>query len=325
ATSGSMPTTPAGSQGQQWSPNTASTSAKSIAPDSRIARAPLSSPNGISSAGWSRTVSVPAQSDTAASLSAAVTTTAMWTSCPQACITPGVVDRYSTSFASVRGSASRSARITTAGPAPRASLATTPVLATPVVTSYPAFRNRALSSSAVRCSANRSSGRLWISRRSSTALRHQSGSSSGGGSSGATEDDDANWLSVTSHRRHWAAQDPTPSGEEESGQLGDRLGGDQPGHQLVADFGSAGAIHGFSDGTPVQRCVYLARNPAPRLSHPGPGTSPRGSSPSRGPLPWKLRRAPSRSVAARRPDCWSAPVSRPVGASGEGRSVPPER
>ena len=82
----------------------------------------------------------------------------MWTSWPQACITGTVAPElsfvvillaYGRPVFSSTGSASRSVRIITVGPAPFLSSPTTPVPAIPVVTSNPSARSRSASLAAV--------------------------------------------------------------------------------------------------------------------------------------------------------------------------------
>ena len=101
----------------------------------------------------------------------------MWLSWPHACITPTswpfhfafAVDLNGRSPCSVTGSASMSERSATTGPGlPPRSTPTTPVLATPVVTSKPSFRSSSAMIFAVRVSRLPSSGFLWKSRRHAT-------------------------------------------------------------------------------------------------------------------------------------------------------------
>ncbi len=92
---------------------------------------------------------------------------------PQACITgtslpsgsvPVAVLAYASPVRSRTGSASKSARSSTRGPAPLASTPTTPVRPTPVITSKPSRRSSSATTPAVRVSANDSSGyacRSW--------------------------------------------------------------------------------------------------------------------------------------------------------------------
>ena len=109
-----------------------------------------------------------------ASTCAAPSSTAVWPSWPQACITPTFSPRYSAvavdwngrSACSVTGSASMSARSATVGPGlPPRSTPTTPVCATPVRTSRPSLRNCSATAFEVRNSRLPSSGFWWKSRR----------------------------------------------------------------------------------------------------------------------------------------------------------------
>jgi len=95
----------------------------------------------------------------AARISASVIPTAVWPSCPQACITPGVPDAKGASSSSVSGSASMSARQATVRPGRSpCSTPTTPVPPTPVRTSSFAACRRSAMISAVRRSWWLSSG-----------------------------------------------------------------------------------------------------------------------------------------------------------------------
>ena len=84
------PTAPAGREFQRWKAKMASTAGSSRTPSSIIAGAPAA----ISSAGWKMNLTLPARvSRRRVSISAAAKTAAVWPSCPQACITPGLTDR----------------------------------------------------------------------------------------------------------------------------------------------------------------------------------------------------------------------------------------
>ena len=84
-------------------------------------------------------------------MSAIVIAIAVWPSCPQACITPGVPEVKGASSSSVSGSASMSARHAMVGPGRSPwSTPTTPVPPTPVRTSSFAACRRSAMISAVR-------------------------------------------------------------------------------------------------------------------------------------------------------------------------------
>ena len=102
---GSSDTRPDASSGHTCMPNAAST--PSSAPSSIMSRAPIPT----SSEGWKRTFTVPRSSCRfAARIFAAVSSIAMWLSCPQACMTPGFSLAKGSPVASVIGSASISDR-----------------------------------------------------------------------------------------------------------------------------------------------------------------------------------------------------------------------
>ena len=136
------------SYGNTCRPNTASTFGFSSTPSLIISAAPPSSPGGgPSSAGWKMNLTVPGScSRIPARSSATLIRIATWASCPQACMTPTscplycdlTVDLNGRSTSSATGSASMSARSATTGPGrPPRSMPTTPVFATPVLTSMP--------------------------------------------------------------------------------------------------------------------------------------------------------------------------------------------
>ena len=113
-----------------------------------MSSAPPSSPSGApSSAGWNRNLTVPCSSSRIPARAAATPMRmATWVSCPQACMTgtvsplysPVASDRKGRSFRSGTGNASMSARRAITGPGrPPSRMPTTPVCATPVVTSIP--------------------------------------------------------------------------------------------------------------------------------------------------------------------------------------------
>ncbi len=115
--------------GMTCDPKTATGVGSSKTPSLSIKVAPPSSPGGApSSAGWKRKSTVPGTSSLIPISSSAVPRpTVMWTSCPQACITPGFCDFQGTSTASSMGSASMSERQATTGPGlPPSRTATTP-------------------------------------------------------------------------------------------------------------------------------------------------------------------------------------------------------
>ncbi len=73
-----------------WRPNAALTAGASSTPSAIIASAPLP----FSSAGWKANFTVPRHAArTAARRRATARLMATWASCPQACITPGTVER----------------------------------------------------------------------------------------------------------------------------------------------------------------------------------------------------------------------------------------
>src|SRR4051794_40154687 len=104
---------------------------------------------------------------------------ATWPSCPQACMTSTCRPRYvlraveakGSPCGSLTGKASMSARSATTGPGrlPRR-MPTTPVRATPVLTSRPRLRRCSATRADVRCSWLPSSGWAWMSRRQAITL-----------------------------------------------------------------------------------------------------------------------------------------------------------
>jgi hypothetical protein len=123
-----------------------------------------SAPAPFSSAGWKTPINVPAQLPRSRSSAVmAPTSEAVCTSCPQACMTPGVVLAYGSPVSSSSGSASMSARIATTGPGPLRSTATSPV-PPHGRTSAPVPARAAATASCVRCSSPDSSGCWWRSR-----------------------------------------------------------------------------------------------------------------------------------------------------------------
>ena len=168
-----VPTLPTGIELAMWIAKAAVTSGSWRTPCSIMGWAP---PGGASSQGWNSTLTVPPNSSRRSiSIRATPSWMAVWASCPQACITPGVWLRYSTSFSSSMGSASMSARSKMTLPAPGPSglvprtRAVTPVLAIPVrMSSRPSWRRRSATNFAVSCSCIPSSGCSWRWRRSAT-------------------------------------------------------------------------------------------------------------------------------------------------------------
>lgn len=135
---------------------TSTMSTPSIAPSAIIRSAPAR----ISSAGWKQNRTVPPSSSlSSVSTVEAPSAAATCTSCPQACITPGVRDANPWSTVSVIGSASMSARISSTGPpsGPERS-ASTPVPPAPSWGVMPSSRRCSAAIDAVRSSANASSG-----------------------------------------------------------------------------------------------------------------------------------------------------------------------
>ena len=105
-----------------------------------------------------------------ASASPAPRHAATWTSCPQACATPGTADEYDRLVRSVTGSASMSARRATryaASPGPMSAMSPLPGRR---VIPMPASASRPPTRSVVLVSSNASSGCRCNSRRSSTIV-----------------------------------------------------------------------------------------------------------------------------------------------------------
>jgi hypothetical protein len=162
-----------------WPPKMADT--PSSAPLASIAAAPAP----VSSAGCSTTSTSPS-AGRSASRCAAPTAHDACTSCPQACITPGVVDAYGSPVASWMGRASMSPRTATSGARgsrPRMR-ATSPVPATRSSDAGRSTASARSSASAVRDSANASSGCRCRSRRSATSASRRSGGKSAASASG---------------------------------------------------------------------------------------------------------------------------------------------
>ncbi len=144
-------------------------STPSNAPSSIILGAPEFVP--ASSAGWNRKRTRPESSSLmAASTSATPSRMAAWASCPQACMTPLLFDRYGMSFSSVRGRASISARRATVRPGrtpTRSAVTPLSVPPKPLFTfSSPRARRRSSMKREVSTSCQESSGCSWKRRRS---------------------------------------------------------------------------------------------------------------------------------------------------------------
>ncbi len=155
------PMLPTSRLGSQWRPNTWLTS--SSAPVEIRCSAP---PGMTSSAGWNSSRTRPGSSPrvaTSARASPAPTSPAVWTSCPQACATPGVVLFHGSEIRSSTGSASRSARSATSGPSVPISARTPPPSGR--VIRQPAPSSAETTASEVRSSAQLSSGWACRSRR----------------------------------------------------------------------------------------------------------------------------------------------------------------
>ena len=138
---------------------------RSIMPSLTISRPPPPP----SSAGWKITTAVPEKLRVSARYFAAPSSIAVWPSWPQACILPGLVERYGRLVSSSIGSASMSARspitLLPLAPLPRMT-PTTPVLPIPVTTSsQPNALSFSATLPAVRWTSNRISGCAWMSRR----------------------------------------------------------------------------------------------------------------------------------------------------------------
>src|SRR5881394_3685209 len=107
---------------------------RSIRPSLTISRPPPPP----SSAGWKITTAVPEKLRVSARYLAPPSSIAVCPSCPQACILPGLMERYGRLVCSSMGSASMSARRPTTFPAPcplPRITPTTPVLPMPAMTS----------------------------------------------------------------------------------------------------------------------------------------------------------------------------------------------
>ena len=161
-------TSPTANRRSTCAPKIAATPSR--APDSSTAFAP----RPVSSAGWSKINTSPA-AGRAASRCAAPTAQVAWTSCPQACITPGCSDAKGRPVLSEMGSASMSPRTATGAREPSRPRirATTPVPATRSSRAGAGSirANAAWSAAAVRSSLPDSSGYRCSVRRSSTSMR----------------------------------------------------------------------------------------------------------------------------------------------------------
>ena len=150
------PSVPTGMRASTCSPMKARTSYPSKGFSASTSDAP---PGLHSSPGWKSPKRVPSKSGAAASCCSTPKSTAACTSWPQACITPGCCERHATSHCSSMGSASISARSTTARrrlPCP-SMRARTPVRAMGRC-SMPSFVSSSEMKRAVWRSSNESSG-----------------------------------------------------------------------------------------------------------------------------------------------------------------------
>ncbi len=149
------PTVPNGSGVQRWRPKTTSGRGSARTPSAIIEVAPPV----LSSAGWKAKTIRPRSGGSPRRRSAAMSSAAMWPSCPQACIFP-LVEANGRPVRSATGSASSSARRSTVRPGrPVSRRAARPVLPRPVLTVRPRARIRPATSAAVSTSSKAVSGR----------------------------------------------------------------------------------------------------------------------------------------------------------------------
>ena len=105
---------PTGKPGALCMPNTSEMPNRSISPSSTIALPPAPP----SSAGWKISATVPSKLRVSQRYRPAPSSIAVWPSCPQACIAPGVCDAHGLPLVSATGNASMSARNPMVLPAP---------------------------------------------------------------------------------------------------------------------------------------------------------------------------------------------------------------